>query len=319
MKTLVLSMISIAATLAAMTACTSESDPIDEAQKNAQTEIKLSAGVINVETKAQITPTPITGTSFTQTVKLLKCDVETDATARDWTLATDPKDTPIAGTKVTLDNTHKYYVGEKYTYFIGYYPEGSYSSGIVSYTGLSGISDIICTDETNVGSKASPEASPSLKFKHMLSQVQIQIQGDLAAQAAFGAITKIELLNIPTALDLTLGTNASIAQKGADVENITIFEGSTTLSGSVTPVGAVPMIFNGGSTKFGTSSKPLTIQITYGSPSSTANVDVKTMTTGLEQGKKHIITLNFKEKIDVEASLADWDAVAGEGGSGEVE
>ena len=50
MKTLVLSMISIAATVAAMTACTSESDGIDDLTKDAPVEIKMSAGVLNIVT-----------------------------------------------------------------------------------------------------------------------------------------------------------------------------------------------------------------------------------------------------------------------------
>ena len=319
MKTLVLSMISIAATVAAMTACTSESDPINDIQdpKDAKTEIKLSAGVINVETKAQINPDPITGTSFTKTVKLLRNDVPAKETAREWNTA-DPKDTPIAGTAVTLDNVHKFYTGDNYTYFIGYYPAGTYTNGVVTYTGLDGTSDIICTDETEVGSKATPAVNPSLNFKHMLSQIQINIQGDKAAHTAFGSITKIELVDIPTSLDLTLGTTASITQKGADKTNIIVFEGSQELKPDAQSAGVIPMIFNGGNTALGTSSAPLTIKVTYGA-SKTADVIVNSMSTGLEQGKKHIITLNFKEKIDVEAALTDWDASSGEAGSGSVE
>ena len=53
MKTLVLSMISIAATVAAMTACTSEGDPIDNIDNGQPVEIKLNAGVIT--TKSPIT------------------------------------------------------------------------------------------------------------------------------------------------------------------------------------------------------------------------------------------------------------------------
>ena len=54
MKTLVLSMISIAATVAAMTACTSESDPVDEIDPivNAKTPIEFSSSIIGVQTRA---------------------------------------------------------------------------------------------------------------------------------------------------------------------------------------------------------------------------------------------------------------------------
>ena len=53
MKALVFNMLTIAATFAAMTACTSESDPVDEINpKDAKVEIKLNAGVVDVQTKA---------------------------------------------------------------------------------------------------------------------------------------------------------------------------------------------------------------------------------------------------------------------------
>ncbi|WP_289006919.1 fimbrillin family protein [uncultured Parabacteroides sp.] len=60
MKTLVFNMLTIAATFAAMTACTSESDPVDEVNpKDAKVEIKFNSSITGVETKAAIT-----GTSF---------------------------------------------------------------------------------------------------------------------------------------------------------------------------------------------------------------------------------------------------------------
>ena len=42
------------------------------------------------------------------------------------------------------------------------------------------------------------------------------------------------------------------------------------------------------------------------------------MTTGLETGKKHVITLSFKEKIEVSSAITEWDTSTGESGNGEV-
>lgn len=322
MKTLVLSMISIAATVAAMTACTSESDPVDEVNpKDGKVEIKLNAGVVNVETKAKINPNPITGTTFTTpvTVKLLRLNLDAEATARDWGTAIDPKDTEITGTTVALDASHKYYDENNYSYFVGYYPSGEYSSGIVKYTALTGETDIICTSETAVGNKTNPKPTPALNFKHMLSQIEIQVKGDKAAQDAFGEIKKVELLDIPTSLNLTLGASVSIdANSNPEKKNIEIFVGQQELKSDAQKIGEIAMIFDGGTTKFGTSGNALNIRITYGSASTTSNVSVNGMLTGLEQGKKHIITLDFKEKINVSAALTDWTN-NGEGGSGSVE
>lgn len=52
MKTLVFNMLTIAATFAAMTACTSESDPVDEVQTKGKTPIEFSSSILGVQTKA---------------------------------------------------------------------------------------------------------------------------------------------------------------------------------------------------------------------------------------------------------------------------
>ncbi|WP_449038231.1 fimbrillin family protein [Parabacteroides goldsteinii] len=325
MKTLVLSMISIAATVAAMTACTSESDPINDITnpKDAKVEIKLNAGVVNVETKAQIVPKPITGTTFSEATQVPLLRLE-GATSPTWSTATNPTNATITGSNVVLDDSQKFYPAESDTkvYFIGYYPStGSYTSGIVSYTGIVGETDILCTPETCVGSKHEPASSPSLQFNHMLSQVEIKLKGDVAAQNAFGKIKKIELVNIPTSLDLTLGsTIAIVAKNDSPIQNIAVYDNATgtNLTTTATTIGETAMIYNGGSQKYGTSANSLEIKITYGDTNTTSIVNVNNMTTGLETGKKHVITLSFKEKIEVSSAITEWDTSTGESGNGEV-
>lgn len=100
MKTLVLSMISIAATVAAMTACTSESDPINDITnpKDAKVEIKLNAGVVNVETKTGPT-NESEATKFGEniTIQLLRWDNnESTLSTIDWA-STQSKAASVTG------------------------------------------------------------------------------------------------------------------------------------------------------------------------------------------------------------------------------
>lgn len=66
------------------------------------------------------------------------------------------------------------------------------------------------------------------------------------------------------------------------------------------------MIFNGGeSSPYGTNANPLKIKVTT-SIGGVFDIDVKSITSGLENGKKHTITLTFKDKIGVSTEITPW-------------
>lgn len=318
MKALVFSMLA----MAAMVSCTSESDPINDGG-NEKVEIKLNAGVIGVVTKAAIIPNGLdafdnaNGTS----VALVKIDhLAADVANIYWTTATK-ETTNIKGTAVTLTGNQRYYDKEgKNAYFVGYYPDATITSGKVSYNGITGTTDILCTNRIDGGSKKSSTAS-NLAFNHMLSQIQIMVIGDVAAQNAFGKIKSVKLTNIPSDLELTIGETASIQPKTNSTKgDITLFEETTaeqfqSLTDIKATIGVVPMIVPG----LGNSSEnaiSITVSTEKGGVSSP--ITISDITEGLVSGKKHIITLNFKEKITATASIASWGE-DGAPGSGEVE
>ena len=75
------------------------------------------------------------------------------------------------------------------------------------------------------------------------------------------------------------------------------------------------MIFNGGTTPYGTQASPLKIKIT--TENGEFPIEVKTITGGLENGKKHTITLTFKDQISISSEITPWSN-DGTGGTGEV-
>lgn len=326
MKTLVLSMISIAATIAAMTACTSESDPINDITnpKDAKVEIKLNAGVVNVETKTAINQQEGISQFINQEIPLFRMNATTDP---NWADVEASVNATINGTTVTLNDAQKYYDGSNNAYFIGYFSDianPTKNANVISFTSVDGTKDIICTDQINAGSNISPETDAKLIFKHMLAKIAIKVKGSTSSQNAFGKITQIELLNIPTALDLTLNKTATISANNPSPTNQTIIlyednigkEISTATDGEA--IGAIPMIYNGGTPGYGSSaSKPLTIKVYTEKNVDGIEIPIESITGGLLNGTKHTITLTFKDKISISSEITGWDD-NGNSGAGDV-
>ena len=176
MKTLVLSMISIAATVAAMTACTSEGDPIDNIDNGQPVEIKASAGIGEIITK---TAGVITDGKEVDDIEFIITEGE-DAPA-DWSTATlNMTDATIAADKSLTFKTSQYYNSKASikSFLIGYHPKtagsGSRNNNIVSYT-ITGQQDIMCT-EVNSGNKTdNKNKNLDIKFDHQLAQYSFQI------------------------------------------------------------------------------------------------------------------------------------------------
>lgn len=327
MKNLVLSMLAIAS-ITAMNSCSSESDPIDEAinaGNQEKVEIKLSAGVVGVETKAQVVPGDDITTFAGQQVPLFRIN---SASTADWTTVGDAVEATINGTTVTLGDAHKYYDGENKAFFIGYYSAitPTRTKNVLTFTGVDGTKDIICTDETDAGSKTSTDANAVLTFNHIVSKVAIKVAGTAAAQKAFGKITKIDLLQIPTSIDVTLGSTLSIAANTTTpvLTDIPLYEAVDKANGyelpaTPTTIGATPIIFNGGTTTpYGTNGKPLNIKVYTENQVGGLEVKIQNIEGGLELGKTHTITLTFKDRIGVTSSITGWGDSVHEG-SDEIE
>lgn len=228
MKTLVLSMISIAATVAAMTACTSESDGIDNIAQDAKVEIKASAGIGSITTKAAVIP----GQELTD-IAFVRADGEADPT---WTSANvtsiDGKIEASTG-KITFTPA-QYYPTTGNAYFVGYYPKakGTLESGAVTYTNLTGQEDIMYATKMS-GAKADAATPLSTSFAHKLTQIKFKvIAKDATAAAVWGDITSIQLVKQSNEATLNISDGEVKFTEKKD-QPFKIFSGEQSLSTSL--------------------------------------------------------------------------------------
>lgn len=314
MKTLVLSMISIAATVAAMTACTSEGDPIDNIDNGQPVEIQLNAGIV-ATTKAVVPST------LTEDLKVMFIRANDAATA-DWTTASLlSAEISKSDNKITFWNADRSEKSKQYyntdeakkSWLAGYYIDElsntSTDKNKVKFT-ITGNEDILATTGLSGTKKVAFKA---FVFDHMLSQVEITLKGDAAAQANYGEVSKVELTRLATDLELTLSESNPVITSSTENGTIEIFNNTST-GANITAEGntltKIPMIYKTGTT--------LDLNVYLKSDPDVAIPVTATIADGLESGKKHAITLNFKEKITATASITPWDE-NGHAGSGEVE
>lgn len=188
MKTLVLSMISIAATVAAMTACTSESDPIDEIvnPKDAKVEVKLNAGISSVSSKAAINSNT-EGKPTTDISNVFFYKQEVDGTTNpNWTTAV--LNSPInASIKQSGEidfggNTQYYPVNGYHVHFIGYYTGQSTAATVGANNSIpitiTGAEDVLYGSTFDAGTRSTITDNRSITFAHKLTQIKFTLQKD---------------------------------------------------------------------------------------------------------------------------------------------
>ena len=324
MKTLVLSMISIAATVAAMTACTSESDEIDNVIE-APVEIKASAGVGSIITKASMDKWDVAGTNA------FFCKAEDNATAADWATAT-----PIYA-KITEDGSITFYSDENRTteskqyynadatiksWMIGCYLGNAVITGGTNLTNnkatftITGEQDIMATAPSS-GTKKTDENFSEFTFNHLLSNLSFQITPTNASEIeavkkAFGNVTRIEVSEQPNLLDLTLGETVSLeknATPGSETFSLTkdVTIGTNTAYGDI-------MVFP--NSNIGTVASPIKIKVYTEKATSGIDVNVKIGdgSLGLVAKTKYLVTLSFSTTdIQATAKIGKWESGSGSG------
>lgn len=314
--------------MAAMVSCTNEietPDQPDQPVTNGLVEIKPQAGVGAIETKAIVSSIPGAGlnVSFWR---------PSDAATATWGTGsniyaklTDDEAITFYSSADRTTESKQYYNADatELSWLAGYYlgdKGGDITDGSVEFT-IDGQDDIMATSGLS-GNKVT--AFKPFRFDHLLTQIDVVLKGDAAAQNAFGKIKSVKIKNIPTKLKLTVGTDPALAEQTDPNGDITIYDDATGIAlstnASNTIIGNTVMVYNGGSTPLGTASNKLTLEITSekGGTAGVSTVDVETIDGGLAQGNKHIITLNFKEKIIVSAAIAPW-GTDGKPGTGEVD
>lgn len=307
MKTLVLSMISIAATVAAMTACTSESDPIDEVvnPKDAKVEIKLKAGVIGIETKAAITKDD----TFDATIIGWEGEESpAKGTAQTWITTAKNISGGASDATITLEDKQYYNPDGKKTFIRGYFPSGTPTTGKVTFENTTGSVDVILSDLVDAGTRISSGKNPAITFSHKLSQLKMNIKKDatLTDDVTLTSIT-VKNAEVPTGFDIISGTIDYAAAANIQISNIN----SATINAgeNFNPAGDAIMI------KPISSTTQITLDIVT-NQGTFQDIPVTLSAVDTNGGTSYKIDLTFKKKeINVTATVTDWTP---ETGTGEV-
>lgn len=298
MKTLVLSMISIAATVAAMTACTSESDPINDIQ-DAKVEIKLNAGVLGVETKAAIT----TSSTFVATIAGWEGSAAPSTTTQPtWNTTTEAISGGATNAEVKLTTPQYYNPNGEKTFIIGYHPAGTLKDGKVTFPNTKGDVDIMMTNIENAGTRTSSSAT-AITFSHKLSQLKMNIKKDnsLSEDITLTSIT-VKNAEIPTGFDIATGEITYATAANINIDNIN----NAVINSDLDPAGDAIMIKP-------ISTKKITLDIVTTQGTFT-DIPVTLSTEDTNGGTSYNIELTFKKKaVDVTATVTDWTPGTGSG------
>lgn len=207
MKTLVLSMISIAATVAAMTACTSESDPVNEVT-NQPTPVLFGSSISEITSKAVAENATAFGEG--ENIGVTMYTAETKAEPSGEALGT-PKKSNITFTSDASGNFKEkngstmFWERGAFHYFYAYYPVTTTSNENYKYTAATGSTseqitvkvqaDGTTTDllmaKNATGTEFKGIASDTkLSFSHMMSKIKFVFKKD-ASYTKAGVLTEI--------------------------------------------------------------------------------------------------------------------------------
>lgn len=296
MKKLLLSMLA----MAAMVSCTNEIvDNGKEVGNGEPAEIRLSAGVLGVETKAVISD----GATFTPSIVGWEgTGVPVDKTAPTW--ITETNAAIIAGTSVSMPFKEKQYYnpdGTTKTFIRAYHPKGIPTDGSVTFVNTNGDVDVMLTEVKDAGAKPiSTPTATSLIFSHQLTQLQFKVVGD-ASLASGTTLTSIAFnATIPTGFNIITGALAG-SEASFSIKNITA---NMSISSASENAGDLVMIKPFSSTTFN-----ITVVTSAGTFS---NVPVTLSETDANGGKSYTITLTFKQKeISATGTVTAWKAKDG--------
>ena len=295
--------------MAAACLCACSKDK-DGALPDGAADIVLSAGIptASVQSKAPVN----SGDKFSPSVAGWESSSAVNyAVAPTWQTTTSEITASATTQAVTLTDGQVYSADKTIkTYMKAWYPQGTLADGQVTFTGDAsykgdGTDDVLLAGEVS-GSKID-RANKVLAFGHMATQLKfVVIEGE--GLSADTKLMKIELKNVEVPGGINLVTNAltGTAKEALSVPDI---DGSlvigTTEAGDAagSPLMIVPPVGN-----------TVTMKVT----TSTAVFDNITATIDTDEnfvaGKAYTIALTFnQQKVDLNATLADWSAGTGSG------
>lgn len=272
--------------------------------------IRLSAGLpsASVQSKAAIN----SGDKFTPAVAGWESTAAASYTAAPtWNTTTSEITASATAQEVELTAPQVYNAnGAVKTYMKAWYPQGTLSSGTVTFTTNDsykgdGTDDVLLAGEVS-GSKSDRE-NKVLAFEHLTTQLKFLVKAGTGL-AAGTKLTKIELKNVDVPNGINLATNALLtSSKNAlsvpDIDGNLVI--GTTETGDVagSPLMIVPP-----------TGKTVTLKVTTSAAEFDNIVATIDNDDKFQAGKAYTITLTFDQKnIELSATLAEWSDGAGTG------
>ena len=296
--------------LAAVSLCACSKSESGEQIPGGEAVIRLSAGLpaASVQSKAPIN----SGDKFTPAVAGWESTAAASyTTAPTWNTTTSEITASATAQEVELTAPQVYNAnGAVKTYMKAWYPQGTLSSGTVTFTTNDsykgdGTDDVLLAGEVS-GSKSDRE-NKVLAFEHLTTQLKFVVKAGTGL-AAGTKLTKIELKNVDVPNGINLATNALLtSSKNAlsvpDIDGNLVIGTTETGDAAGSPLMIVPP-----------TGKTVTLKVTTSAAEFDNIVATIDNDDKFQAGKAYTIMLTFDQKnIELSATLAGWSDGAGTG------
>lgn len=271
----------------AVASCSSEDETRDPG--NSPVEIKLNAGVTEIQTKAPVNA----GTSIT--AQFVASATSGDYTTNKWSDTATFTAAASPGAALSFSTPRYYPINGDTVYIKGYYPVASLSGKTVTFTGTDGTKDVMITAQQKGTKKTS--GALAFVFNHLLTQLQFKFVAGTGYTATGITVTSVTIKSqkTPLTLDLNTGTIATY-NPAADLT----ISGNYPIDG--TTAADCPMVKSG---------EAITLSVTTSDGVTYPDASVTNVTT--VAGSAHVITLTFTPlSITATATVAAWNT----GGTG---
>lgn len=281
---------------ALMVGCSTDDENGCESYDDSAKEIKLSAGVYDIQTKAPV------DAGQTVTAGFVASATAGNYTTNRWHATGTFTASTTASAAFSLTPAQYYPTDGSTVYIKGYYPLGTLSGNVVSFSETDGSNDVMISNEAS-GSKATNGAL-AFTFEHLLTQLQFTFKAGDGFPATGKSVTSITIKNQQTPASLNINDGTVTYNPAGGTITLT---GSYDISANPgTKATVYPMV------KSGATSVVMDIVaggVTY--PNVTVNLNT-------EAGKAHNITLTFTPKeIIATAVITAW--ITGGTGSSTVQ
>lgn len=287
---------SLAILAALISGCSSDDDCNAPTTEESPVEIKLSAGIFDILTRAPVN----SGQSIT--AKFVASSATGDYSTNLWSATGSFTTSTDASSPFSFTPQQYYPTNGSTVYIKGYYPIGSLSGNTVTFSETDGSNDVMITAEAS-GSKATNGAL-GFTFSHLLTQLQFTFKAGAGFPSTGKKVTSISIKNQQTPASLNINTGAITYNPVGSAFTLT---GSYDISADPGTTAAVYPMVKGEATSV------IMDIIADGVTYTNVTVALATVT-----GKAHNITLTFTPKeITATAIITAW--ITGGTGSANIQ